>query len=80
MEHIDKVKTTTSGVPSKQVALEPLTTNATNVERAPIIDDAQPAMWPKGFIASAFKFPKINPKKEKLIIIQMVNKTKLNEK
>ena len=44
MEHIDKVKTMTSGVPSKQVALEPLTTNATNVERAPIIDEAYPAM------------------------------------
>ena len=38
-----------------------------SVERDPIIDDAYPAIWPKGFIANAFKFPKINPKKEVII-------------
>ena len=51
-----------------------------SVERDPIIDDAYPAIWPKGFIASAFKFPKINPKKEKLIIINIENQTRFNEK
>ena len=79
-EHNDNVTTTTFGFPSKNVDPNPLTTNAINVERAPIIDDAYPAMWPKGFIARAFKLPKINPKKEKLIIIKIENQTKFEEK
>ena len=80
MEHTESVKITTIGVPSKNVDAEPLTTSAINVDTAPITDDAYPAICPKGFIASAFKFPKINPKKEKLIIINIENHAKLNEK
>jgi hypothetical protein len=50
------------------------------VDNAPITDDAYPAMCPKGFIAKAFKLPKINPKKEKLTIIKIENHAKLKEK
>ncbi len=80
IEHVDKVKITISGLPSKKVVLVPLTTIAMSVESDPIIDDAYPAIWPKGFIANAFKFPKIKPKKEKLIIINIENQTRFNEK
>ena len=51
-----------------------------SVESDPIIDEAYPAICPKGFIANAFKFPKIKPKKEKLIIINIENQTRFNEK
>ena len=47
---------------------------------APLTDDAYPAMCPKGFIAKAFKLPKINPKKEKLTIMKIENHAKFNEK
>ena len=80
IEHTESVKITTIGVPSKNVDAEPLTTSAINVDSAPITDDAYPAICPKGFIARAFKFPKINPKKEKLIIINIENHAKLKEK
>ena len=50
------------------------------MDNAPITDDAYPAMCPKGFIAKAFKLPKINPKKEKLTIIKIENHVKFNEK
>ena len=80
IEHKESVKITTIGVPSKNVDAEPLTTSAINVDSAPITDDAYPAICPKGFIARAFKFPKINPKKEKLIIINIENHAKLKEK
>ena len=78
--HIESVTITTIGVPSKNVDAEPLTISAINVDNAPITDDAYPAMCPKGFIAKAFKLPKINPKKEKLTIIKIENHVKLNEK
>ena len=71
------MKITTIGVPSKNVDAEPLTISAINVDSAPITDDAYPAICPKGFIARAFKLPKINPKKEKLIIINTVSYTHL---
>ena len=80
IEHTESVKITTIGVPSKNVDAEPLTVSAINVDSAPITDDAYPAICPKGFIARAFKFPKINPKKEKLIIINIENHAKLKEK
>ena len=80
IEHTESVKITTIGVPSKNVDAEPLTISAINVDSAPITDDAYPAICPKGFIARAFKLPKINPKKEKLIIINIENHAKLNEK
>ena len=80
IEHTESVKITTIGVPSKNVDAEPLTTSAINVDSAPITDDAYPAICPKGFIARAFKFPKINPKKEKLIIINIENHAKLKQK
>ena len=63
---IESVIITTIGVPSKNVDAEPLTISAINVDNAPITDDAYPAMCPKGFIAKAFKLPKINPKKDHL--------------
>ena len=78
--HIERVKITTVGVPSKNVDAEPLTISAIKVDNAPITDDAYPAMCPKGFIAKAFKLPKINPKKEKLTIIKIENHVKLNER
>ena len=77
---IESVIITTIGVPSKNVDAEPLTISAINVDNAPITDDAYPAMCPKGFIAKAFKLPKINPKKEKLTIINIENHVKLNER
>ena len=80
IEHTERVKITTIGVPLKNVDAKPLTISAINVDSAPITDDAYPAICPKGFIARAFKFPKINPKKEKLIIINIENHAKLNEK
>ena len=80
IEHKKSVKITTIGVPSKNVDAEPLTISAINVDSAPITDDAYPAICPKGSIARAFKLPKINPKKEKLIIINIENHAKLSEK
>ena len=43
------------------------------VDKAPITDEAYPAMCPKGSSAKAFKLPKINPKKKKLAIIKIEN-------
>ena len=51
----------------------PLIIIANMVERAPIVEEAYPDICSKGSMASAFKLPKIIPKKEKLNITNIEN-------